>query len=57
MSVEDYISHKCKEGCVHLKTKQMLAKEYMERAEKNIIFDVKILINIITIAINLFWNQ
>ena len=41
MSVEDYISHKCKEGCVHLKTNQMLAKEYMERAEKDIIFDVK----------------
>ena len=41
MTIEDYISYKCTEGYIHLTTEKMSAKEYMDRAEKDIIFDVK----------------
>ena len=41
MKIEDYINHKCKVGLIHLKTESMNAKEYMEKVEENVIFDVK----------------
>lgn len=39
--VEDYIENKCKEGCVYLTTDKLNGKSFMEKAERNVIFDVK----------------
>lgn len=38
---QDYITHKCKEGLIHLKTNNCTGKNFMEKAENKYIFDVK----------------
>lgn len=41
VKVCDYIENKCKEGCVFLTTDKLNGKSFMEKAERNVIFDVK----------------
>lgn len=41
IKLDDYISNKCKEGYIFLKTEPINGKNYMEKTEKNGIFDVK----------------
>ena len=41
LKVEDYINNKCKEGCIYLTTDILNGKSFMEKAEKNFVFDVK----------------
>ena len=38
---EDYLNKKCKEGCIYLTTDMLNGKSFMEKAEKNFVFDVK----------------
>ena len=38
---EDYLNKKCKEGCIYLTTDKLNGKSFMEKAEKNVVFDVK----------------
>lgn len=41
VKIEDYLLNKCKEGNIFLKTDKLNGKSFMEKAEKNFIFDVK----------------
>ena len=38
---DDYISHKCTEGYIYLTTDKLNGKSFMEKVEKDVVFDVK----------------
>lgn len=41
VKIEDYLQHKCKEGNIYLTTDKLNGKSFMEKVEKNLVFDVK----------------